>query len=58
MSNFALFCSNATDRQLHNIIYKEHKANRKNDRDEAILVATRRGWSEEQIQDAKQYERT
>lgn len=44
MNDFELFCRNATDRQLENIIKKEWDAGRLDDYRAAKREAKRRGW--------------
>jgi rubrerythrin/fructose-specific component phosphotransferase system IIB-like protein len=51
--DYAGFCRQATDSQLRAIIAKEHKANRRKDRDTAEAEAKRRGWDEADIKDAR-----
>lgn len=51
--DYAGFCRQATDAQLRAIIAKEHKANRRKDRDTAEAEAKRRGWDAADIKDAR-----
>jgi hypothetical protein len=53
MSDFDIFCRNATDRQLANIINKEHANGHYTDRDAAEREARSRGWDEARIRDAR-----
>lgn len=51
--SFRLFCNKATDRQLANIIQKEHQAGRSGDQEIAEREALARGWDEAKIRDAR-----
>jgi len=47
--SFKQFCEQATDRQLANIIHKEHQNNHPEDRDVAEREALKRGKSDEDV---------
>ena len=51
--SFRLFCNKATDRQLANIIQKEHQAGRSGDLEIAEREALARGWDDARIRDAR-----
>jgi len=49
--SFKQFCEQATDRQLANIIHKEHQNNHPEDRDVAEREALKRGKSDADIKE-------
>jgi hypothetical protein len=55
-ADFRRFCEQATDRQLANIIYSEHKNNHEVDCGIAEGVAIARGFDAARIEECKQRE--